>query len=180
MTLPSGVEEEQKPLFLVRLNWRLSSPIVTITGSPVQTVQVVYVQVVRVVRQFIVTVIPLSMPPNLFKHLIITVILSTAVALALLSFVSLTPARAGGRKARLVFRTNQASIKYTDVPAIESAEWRPWLHKSGIRVAAIVFYGRRKYVRVLDKYLKRNTWSAGGILGEVWFRVLRCYMQADL
>jgi len=34
-------------------------------------------------------------------------------------------------------------------------------------VSAVAFYGRRRYVRILDKYLKQNLISAGGLLEEV-------------
>lgn len=39
-----------------------------------------------------------------------------------------------------------------------------------VQLSAIVFYGRRHHVRVLDKYLKQNLVSVGGLLQEVlWF-----------
>ena len=44
--------------------------------------------------------------------------------------------------------------------------WRSWLKQSKIHVSAIVFYGRRDYVRILDAYIKQNLVSAGGLLEE--------------
>ena len=52
-------------------------------------------------------------------------------------------------------------------PSVDDPYWRAWLQESGIHVSAIVFYGRKRYVRVLDGYLKRNLVSAGGLLEEV-------------
>lgn len=54
-----------------------------------------------------------------------------------------------------------------DSPSVDDPYWRAWLQESGVRVSAIVFYGRKRYVRVLDGYLKRNFASAGGLLEEV-------------
>ena len=53
------------------------------------------------------------------------------------------------------------------MPAVKDPAWRPWLKESNIKVSAVVFYGRRRYVRILDKYLKQNLCSAGGLLQEV-------------
>ncbi|DBA99133.1 TPA: hypothetical protein ACH3X1_014265 [Trebouxia sp. C0004] len=55
-----------------------------------------------------------------------------------------------------------------DSPSVDDPYWREWLQESGVRVSAIVFYGRKRYVRVLDGYLKRNLVSAGGLLEEGW------------
>ncbi len=38
---------------------------------------------------------------------------------------------------------------------------------NSVPLSAIVFYGRRHHVRVLDKYLKQNLVSVGGLLQEV-------------
>ena len=54
-----------------------------------------------------------------------------------------------------------------NLPPRHDSEWRSWLAQSDIHVSAIVFYGRRELVRVLDPYLKRNLVSAGGLLEEV-------------
>lgn len=76
----------------------------------------------------------------------------------------------GKRTSRFVFhQTKRVSSRYTDVPSVHSADWKPWLQRHNVCVSALVFYGRRKYVRVLDKYLKRNMLSAGGLLQEVKF-----------
>ncbi|KAL0042515.1 hypothetical protein WJX79_002128 [Trebouxia sp. C0005] len=53
------------------------------------------------------------------------------------------------------------------IPSTGDSNWRPWLKASKIRVSAVAFYGRRRYVRILDKYLKQNLISAGGLLEEV-------------
>jgi len=53
------------------------------------------------------------------------------------------------------------------IPSTGDTNWRPWLKASKIRVSAIAFYGRRRYVRILDKYIKQNLVSAGGLLEEV-------------
>lgn len=55
----------------------------------------------------------------------------------------------------------------TVVPSAGDTNWRPWLQASNIQVSAIAFYGRRRYVRILDKYIKQNLVSAGGVLEEV-------------
>lgn len=41
----------------------------------------------------------------------------------------------------------------------------------GVRVIAIVFFGRREYVKILDCYLKKNLKEYGGILDEVIFAI---------
>jgi len=38
---------------------------------------------------------------------------------------------------------------------------------NSVQLSAIIFYGRRHHVRVLDKYLKQNLVSVGGLLQEV-------------
>ena len=54
-----------------------------------------------------------------------------------------------------------------DLPSRHDPEWRSWLKESGIHVSAMVFYGRRDFVKILDVYLKRNLVSAGGLLEDV-------------
>ena len=53
------------------------------------------------------------------------------------------------------------------VPALGDTEWKALLTADKVRVSAIVFYGRRQYVRILDKYIKKNLLSVGGLLEEV-------------
>ncbi|KAI1498419.1 hypothetical protein F5X99DRAFT_431737 [Biscogniauxia marginata] len=44
-----------------------------------------------------------------------------------------------------------------------------WKKPEGIRIVAMVFYGRKRYVDILDCYLRKNLASNGGYLDEVWF-----------
>ncbi|KAI1438150.1 hypothetical protein GGR50DRAFT_533939 [Xylaria sp. CBS 124048] len=44
-----------------------------------------------------------------------------------------------------------------------------WRKPKGLRVVAMVFFGRRRYVDILDCYLQQNLASNGGYLDEVWF-----------
>ncbi|KAI1630753.1 hypothetical protein F4809DRAFT_242247 [Biscogniauxia mediterranea] len=44
-----------------------------------------------------------------------------------------------------------------------------WKKPEGVRVVAMVFYGRKRYVDILDCYLRQNLASSGGYLDEVWF-----------
>ncbi|KAI0597139.1 hypothetical protein F4775DRAFT_267142 [Biscogniauxia sp. FL1348] len=44
-----------------------------------------------------------------------------------------------------------------------------WRKPDGLRVVAMVFYGRKRYVDILDCYLRKNLASNGGYLDEVWF-----------
>lgn len=46
-----------------------------------------------------------------------------------------------------------------------------WKKPQGVRVVAMVFYGRRRNVDILDCYLRQNLVSNGGYLDEVWFMV---------
>lgn len=46
-----------------------------------------------------------------------------------------------------------------------------WKKPNGIRVVAMVFYGRKHNVDILDCYLRQNLASNGGYLDEVWFMV---------
>ena len=66
-----------------------------------------------------------------------------------------------------LFLRSDTDIWSASLPLRHDPEWRAWLTQSGIHVSAIVFYGRRAFVRVLDAYLKRNLVSAGGLLEEV-------------
>lgn len=59
------------------------------------------------------------------------------------------------------------TVDCSKMPSVASSAWRPWLQSNDIHLSAVVFFGRRKYVRILDKYLKRNLWRAGGIVEEV-------------
>ena len=53
------------------------------------------------------------------------------------------------------------------MPPVASSKWRLWLKTNKVRVTALVFYGRREYVRVLDAYMKQNLNKNGGVLEEV-------------
>ncbi|KAI1319589.1 hypothetical protein F5Y16DRAFT_390786 [Xylariaceae sp. FL0255] len=44
-----------------------------------------------------------------------------------------------------------------------------WEKPDGVKVVAMVFYGRKRYVDILDCYLQQNLVSNGGYLDEVWF-----------
>ncbi|KAI5919728.1 hypothetical protein F4810DRAFT_472482 [Camillea tinctor] len=44
-----------------------------------------------------------------------------------------------------------------------------WKKPQGVKVVAMVFYGRKRYVDILDCYLRENLASNGGYLDEVWF-----------
>ncbi|KAI3319951.1 hypothetical protein HD806DRAFT_525245 [Xylariaceae sp. AK1471] len=44
-----------------------------------------------------------------------------------------------------------------------------WQKPKGVKIIAIVFYGRKRYVDILDCYLQQNLASNGGYLDEVWF-----------
>lgn len=46
-----------------------------------------------------------------------------------------------------------------------------WKKPSGIKIIALIFYGRARTVDVLDCYLRENLASNGGYLDEVWFMV---------
>ncbi|KAI1135437.1 hypothetical protein F5Y05DRAFT_421396 [Hypoxylon sp. FL0543] len=43
-----------------------------------------------------------------------------------------------------------------------------WKKPKGIKVVGMVFYGRKRYVDLLDCYLQQNLASNGGYLDEVW------------
>lgn len=44
-----------------------------------------------------------------------------------------------------------------------------WKKPEGIKVIGMVFYGRKRYVDILDCYLQQNLVSNGGYFDEVWF-----------
>ncbi|KAI3316803.1 hypothetical protein HD806DRAFT_516730 [Xylariaceae sp. AK1471] len=46
-----------------------------------------------------------------------------------------------------------------------------WRKPAGIRVVAMIFYGRRRTVDILDCYLQQNLVTNGGYLDEVWFMI---------
>lgn len=46
-----------------------------------------------------------------------------------------------------------------------------WRKPAGVKVIAMVFFGRKRYVDILDCYLRQNLASNGGYLDEVWFMV---------
>ena len=64
-------------------------------------------------------------------------------------------------------KSRDSTLQTTVIPSTGDSNWRPWLKASNLRVSAVAFYGRRRYVRILDKYLKQNLISAGGLLEEV-------------
>ncbi|KAI0969136.1 hypothetical protein F4678DRAFT_182374 [Xylaria arbuscula] len=46
-----------------------------------------------------------------------------------------------------------------------------WQKPSGFKIVAMVFFGRKRYVDILDCYLRQNLASNGGYVDEVWFMV---------
>ncbi|KAI0190744.1 hypothetical protein EV127DRAFT_79727 [Xylaria flabelliformis] len=46
-----------------------------------------------------------------------------------------------------------------------------WVKPKGFKIIAMVFFGRKRYVDILDCYLQQNLASNGGYLDEVWFMV---------
>jgi hypothetical protein len=46
-----------------------------------------------------------------------------------------------------------------------------WKKPAGVKVVAMIFYGRRRAVDILDCYLQQNLVSNGGYLDEVWFMI---------
>ncbi|RWA03911.1 hypothetical protein EKO27_g11193 [Xylaria grammica] len=46
-----------------------------------------------------------------------------------------------------------------------------WQKPKGVKIIAMVFFGRKRYVDILDCYLQQNLASNGGYLDEVWFMV---------
>ncbi|DBA90473.1 TPA: hypothetical protein ACH3X1_003737 [Trebouxia sp. C0004] len=64
-------------------------------------------------------------------------------------------------------KSQDSTLQTAVIPSTGDSNWRPWLKASKVRVSAVAFYGRRRYVRILDKYIKQNLISAGGLLEEV-------------
>ncbi|CAJ2510118.1 Uu.00g060180.m01.CDS01 [Anthostomella pinea] len=46
-----------------------------------------------------------------------------------------------------------------------------WQKPAGVKIVAMVFYGRKRNVDILDCYLRQNLVSNGGYFDEVWFMV---------
>ncbi|KAJ2987247.1 hypothetical protein NUW58_g4615 [Xylaria curta] len=46
-----------------------------------------------------------------------------------------------------------------------------WQKPGGFKIIAMVFFGRKRYVDILDCYLRQNLAAHGGYLDEVWFMV---------
>ncbi|KAI0431268.1 hypothetical protein F5Y09DRAFT_330459 [Xylaria sp. FL1042] len=46
-----------------------------------------------------------------------------------------------------------------------------WQKPGGFKIVAMVFFGRKRYVDILDCYLRQNLASQGGYVDEVWFMV---------
>ncbi|KAI0542413.1 hypothetical protein GGR58DRAFT_524942 [Xylaria digitata] len=46
-----------------------------------------------------------------------------------------------------------------------------WRKPKGLKVIVMVFFGRKRYVDILDCYLQQNLASNGGYVDEVWFLV---------
>ncbi|KAI1181004.1 hypothetical protein F4777DRAFT_182606 [Nemania sp. FL0916] len=44
-----------------------------------------------------------------------------------------------------------------------------WQKPEGVKIIAMLFFGRRRYVDILDCYLQQNLAANGGYLDEVWF-----------
>ena len=109
----------------------------------------------------------------LFKAVLTAFLLLLTVGVLIKLFVGFSETTA---KLRMpLFLRSDTDIWSANLPHRHDPEWRSWLGQSGIHVSAIVFYGRRAFVRVLDPYLKRNLVSAGGLLEEVsWVATLKC------
>ncbi|KAI1117776.1 hypothetical protein F5Y14DRAFT_439065 [Nemania sp. NC0429] len=46
-----------------------------------------------------------------------------------------------------------------------------WRKPKGLKIIGMVFFGRKRYVDILDCYLQQNLASNGGYLDEVWFMI---------
>ncbi|KAI1130160.1 hypothetical protein F5Y10DRAFT_132646 [Nemania abortiva] len=46
-----------------------------------------------------------------------------------------------------------------------------WQKPEGVKIIGMVFFGRKRYVDILDCYLQQNLASNGGYLDEVWFMI---------
>jgi hypothetical protein len=63
-------------------------------------------------------------------------------------------------------RSLEDSLQTQPLAKVTLGEWQK---PDGLKVIAIVFYGRRRYVEILNCYLQRNLVSRGGLLDEVIF-----------
>ena len=97
-------------------------------------------------------------------------------AISLLCFVILLP--------MLLYRVHMNSLSFTFARISNSPVSHPLLyekssHKLKYNVSALVFFGRRQYVEILNCYLERNLRAHSGILSEVIF-VSKTQDQNDL
>ena len=86
--------------------------------------------------------------------------MAACLAAALLILIGLMQNSTSGK-------SKETTLHSAVIPATGDTNWRPWLQASKVKVSAVVFYGRRRYARVLDKYIKQNLIPSGGILEEV-------------
>ncbi|KAL7620030.1 Mitochondrial-processing peptidase subunit alpha [Parahypoxylon ruwenzoriense] len=63
----------------------------------------------------------------------------------------------------------QASDRVNKIKLDSIAPKDGWKKPAGIKVVGMVFYGRKRYVDILDCYLQQNLASNGGYFDEVWF-----------
>jgi hypothetical protein len=70
-------------------------------------------------------------------------------------------------------------LDVSNMPHHEHEDWRSWLKEHDVKVAAVVFFGRPKYVRVLHNYIRANLACHGGILQEVLW-VVQTDVQEDV
>ncbi|KAI2626442.1 hypothetical protein GGR54DRAFT_470636 [Hypoxylon sp. NC1633] len=90
----------------------------------------------------------------------------------------------GGKSAEMAFCTTwpvDSEGKYypkskpkTAQPALKLDSFAPkggWKKPAGLKVVAMIFYGRRRNVDILDCYLRQNLAAYGGYLDEVQFMV---------
>ncbi|KAK3077808.1 hypothetical protein LTS18_009203, partial [Coniosporium uncinatum] len=61
-------------------------------------------------------------------------------------------------------RNHVDKIKYDSI-----APKGGWKKPTGFKIIAMVFYGRRRFIDILDCYLQRNLASNGGYVDEVWY-----------
>ncbi|KAI9804742.1 MAG: hypothetical protein M1825_001110 [Sarcosagium campestre] len=111
--------------------------------------------------------------PRQGQRTIITRILFVVIALSalilLLPVVTQTPVRHG-----------IGSLKaWTPGSSVERRPQDSWQKPEGLRVVGLVFFGRKRFVSILDCYLKRNLAVNGGILDEVQF-IRRTQDKEDL
>lgn len=69
----------------------------------------------------------------------------------------------------------------TDDPLKPRCEWKddPFDDLKNDRIHAIVFYGRMKYVDILNAYLEKNLKKNGGVLDKVFFATVK-YDEKDM